>query len=113
MSGGRFDYIDRNLKNEIFGWNDDWKHVNKNVFEDREITELVWDVLELIHAYDWYASGDTGEKTYLEAKNDFKKKWFTDRETGIKRTIDTAMEEVREELYKTYGIVTSGEEDNG
>lgn len=41
MSGGRFDYKDQGLRNEIFGWGDTWC----NVFEDREISELVWDVL--------------------------------------------------------------------
>ena len=49
MSGGRFNYMDSTIKNEIFGW------TNKpiNVFEDREISELVWDVFDLIHSYDW------------------------------------------------------------
>ena len=37
MSGGRFDYIDSRAKNEIFGWG----YKPTNVFEDREISELV------------------------------------------------------------------------
>lgn len=45
MSGGRFDYKDSSLKGEIYGWTDK----PSNVFEDREISELVWDVLDLIH----------------------------------------------------------------
>lgn len=43
------------------------------VFEDREISELVWDVFDLIHSYDWYASGDTCKETYLKGKAEFKK----------------------------------------
>ena len=64
MSGGRFEYIDGRLKDEIFGWTDK----PGNVFEDKEISELVWDVLDLIHDFDWYASGDTCKETYLKKK---------------------------------------------
>ena len=99
MSGGRFDYQDSRLKSEIFGWTD----TPRNVFEDREISELVWDVLDLIHDYDWYASGDTCKETYLKAKAEFKKKWLGgNRGLRIKQTIDKALEEVRQELYETY-----------
>lgn len=105
MSGGRFEYTDSRLKNEIFGWSD----APHNVFEDREISELVWDVLELIHEYDWYASGDTGEESYLKAKEAFKKKWFGDRDVRIQRIIDEALKECKDELYKTFGFEESGE----
>lgn len=109
MSGGHFDYIDGRLKSEIFGWDEIWH----NVFEDREISELVWDVLDLIHDFDWYKSGDTSEERYLKSKAAFKKKWFEyDRTEGIKRIIDEAVEELRKDLYKTYDIekgVKSGE----
>ena len=100
MSGGRFEYADERLKNEIFGW------VEKpyNVFEDHEISEIVWDVLDLIHDYDWYASGDTGEDDYLKAKESFKKKWFGDRDVRMRRIVDDALKECKEELYKTFGF---------
>lgn len=100
MSGGRFDYLDNRLKDEIFGWCDKWT----NVFEDREFSELVWDVLNLIHDFDWYQSGDTCKETYLVSKAEFKKKWFSNRGVRIRRTIDTALDEVRAELYETYGL---------
>lgn len=100
MSGGRFNYMDLNLRDEIFGWSDKWH----NVFEDREISELVWDILALIHDYDWYVSCDTCKDTYLKAKAEFKRKWLSDRGVAVKRTIDTAIEELRAELYETYGI---------
>ena len=105
MSGGHFEYLDGRLKDEIFGWTDK----PKNVFEDREISELVFDVLDLIHEFDWYYSGDTSKETYLEAKAEFKKKWFSNRGVRIKRTIDKALGEVRAELYETYGIEKDGE----
>ena len=101
MSGGKFDYMDMHLKTEIFGYGDE----PTNVFEDREISELVWDVLDLIHKYDWYASADTGEDTYLEAKAKFKAKWFKEeRSERIKGIVDKAISEVRKELYKTFDV---------
>lgn len=101
MSGGRFDYIDSRCKGEIFGWSAE-KPIN--VFEDREISELIWDVFDLIHEFDWYASGDTCEDTYLKAKAEFKNKWLKRDGERVKRVIDNAINEVREELYKTYGV---------
>lgn len=105
MSGGNFNYVDATLRDEIYGWSDAWH----NVFEDREISELVWDILDLIHDYDWYVSGDTSKETYLKAKADFKNKWFNNRDVVVKRVVDTAIEEVKAELYETYGIGGSAE----
>ena len=102
MSGGRFDYADEHAMNEIFGICD--ADNIPNVFEDREISELVYDVFNLIHDFDWYACNDTGKEDYLESKQRFKKKWFgTKRGLRIKRIIDDAIERTRAELYETFG----------
>ena len=101
MSGGRFDYKDQGLRNEIFGWGDTWC----NVFEDREISELVWDVLNLVHEFDWYDSGDTGEDTWLKEKVAFKGKWLSGNNADrVKRIIDDTFREAKEELYKTFDL---------
>ena len=100
MSGGRFDYVDSRLKDEIFGWTDE----PSNVFEDREISELVWDVLNLIHDYDWYASGDTCKETYLKAKAEFKRKWMDNRGVRVRRIVDEALKHCKDELYETFGL---------
>lgn len=103
MSGGRFDYADERLMAEMFGFDDDDKI--PNVMEDREISELTYDLLKLIHEYDWYACGDTGKEDYLKAKKAFKKKWFgTKRGLRIKRIVDEAIEHTREELYETFDV---------
>ena len=107
MSGGRFNYADSRLKNEIFGWSDD----PHNVFEDREISELVWDVLNLIHDYDWYASGDTCKDTYLKKKAEFKKKWFSNRGVRVRRIVDDAVGELRRELYETFSLEEASQTD--
>lgn len=100
MSGGRFRYVDFTLKNEIFNFADECT----NVFEDKEISELVWDILDLIHDYDWYASGDTCKETYLAKKSAFKAKWFSNRGVRVRRIVDEAIDSVRQELYETYRI---------
>ena len=103
MSGGYFEYADQRAKNEIFGYlGDDPK---KNVFEDEEISDLIWDVFQLIHDYDWYKSGDTCEEKYLEKKSAFKKKWFkSDRKVRLKGYVDDRLKEVKDELYRLMGV---------
>ena len=108
MSGGRFDYIDSRAKSEIFGWTSGDKI--PNVFEDREISELVYDVFDLIHDFDWYANGDTCKETYLKSKAEFKKKWLGgNRGVRVRRIIDEAIQDAKDELYETYGITKDGE----
>ena len=107
MSGGHFNYEDSRLKNEIFGWTDK----PANVFEDKEISELVWDVFDLIHVFDWYASGDSNEKKYLEVKAKFKAKWLRgDYEVRIREIVDDALSQCKEELYKTFDIKEGNDE---
>ena len=101
MSGGRFEYKDSALKNEIFGW---FADKPTNAFEDREISELVWDVLDLIHEFDWYISGDTDKDKYLKAKSEFKKKWFSNRGVRVRHIVDDAISQCKTELYETFGL---------
>lgn len=101
MSGGRFDYVDSQLKSEIFGWSNEYKDA-PNVFEDVEINELVWDTLDLIHDYDWYTSGDTSKQRWLESKSVFKQKWLKTDVDRVKRIIDAEIEKCKVTLYETY-----------
>ena len=104
MSGGRFNYENDSLMSEMFDFLEEGDPI-PNVLEDREISELTYDLLTLIHDYDWYASGDTGKQDYLKAKKAFKKKWFgTNRGLRIKRIVDDAVEHTREELYETFDL---------
>lgn len=94
MSGGHWNYIDNRLKNEIFDFSDK----PSNQFEDMEISQLVWDVLELMHDYDWYASGDTAKSDYIKAKNAFKIKWFGGRSERIEGIVEKRLAEIKSEL---------------
>jgi hypothetical protein len=68
MSGGHFDYIDLRLfnmiddtlENDIINSNDNTRHYPLKL---KELSKAIGD---LIHAYDWFISGDTGEDTYLK-----------------------------------------------
>ena len=101
MSGGCFDYLDNRLKSEIFGY---CCQEPKNIFEDREISQLIWEVLDLIHEFDWYKSEDTCKDTYLEAKAAFKKRWFSNRGVRVKRIVDESVADLKRELYETFSI---------
>ncbi len=99
MSGGHFDYKEFSLKDEIFGYSDK----PKNVFEDKEISGLVWDVLNLIHELARHYSGDTDEEEWLKIKANFKKKWLNgSSEERAKGIIDSSIDELKQELYKTF-----------
>lgn len=110
MSGGRFNYTDSSLMDEIFGYSEK----PTNVFEDWEISRLVWDTLELIHDYDLYVCSDTCEETWLEAKQKFKKKWFeSPRKDRLKKIIDDTAEEFKKEMYKTIGLTLPADKSGG
>lgn len=100
MSGGRFNYADCNLKSEMFGYGGD-KPIN--VMEDDEISELVWDVLNLIHDLDYYQSEDTCRETYIESKTEFKKKWFGNRKIRLEKIIDRKIEDLKTEIAEMIG----------
>ena len=109
MSGGRCDYRDAAAQSEIFGWISDGDKI-PNVFEDREISELIYDVFNLIHDYDWYASGDTCKDTWLKSKKAFKKKWFgNNRGLRVRKIVDDAIKECKSELYETFGMESDTE----
>ena len=106
MSGGTFSYTDSQLKNEMFGYSYDNEWSGRNVLEDRELSEMTFDLLTILHDYDWYCAGDSDEESWLEAKAKFKDKWLKNPKIRVKHVIDTAVEDLRQELYKTYGLET-------
>ena len=99
MGGGHFDYNDKQLKNDMFGY----EHEYKNPLEDREISNLVYDVLTLLHVFDYYKSGDTGEESYLTSKDKFKKKWLHNKnyqKEVIEQIINDTLQDTKDELLK-------------
>lgn len=123
MSGGRWNYGQCNLGYDMFpgcdvcyGLGDDERSKYSNYtisikearrlnpMRDKQISELVFDVLCLIYSCDWYLSGDTRSSTYREDVNFFKEKWLGKPEKTTKEEIDKSVEELRDELYVTFGL---------
>ena len=66
--------------------------------EDREISELVYDVFCLLHSYDWYKEADTSEDTYRKDVKYFKDKW-------LNKSQDERIDSLRESCRKDYESV--------
>lgn len=117
MSGGYFSYLNDTAAREIFGWEleityglenlrrDAKQAAKDNPLEDREISELVYDVFCLLHSYDWYKACDTDYETYQKDVEFFKNKWLKattseriDRltEQAVERIKDAAQKEIEE-----------------
>ena len=115
MSGGHWGYKNDYMAHEIFSWNmspdygkegfDQAKYARKlNPLEDKQLSEMLWDMLCLLHSYDWYASGDTCEDTYRKDVAHFKKKWLNrSTEELVCVEIDKALSEAREDLLQIFG----------
>lgn len=90
MSGGSLDYFYSQLQ----------EHTGD--FEDKELDELVEDLAKLFHDREWYLSGDYCEGTWNEARDNFKKKWFTD--VGRQERITKYLDDIRQEVLQSFGI---------
>lgn len=97
MSGGYWEYRDDSLRSDIFGWDDEKRPV-PDVFEDVVISNIIHDMFDLMHEFDWYKSGDTNENTYKKAVADFKKKWFKDTKLTFGKLIDEQVKALEERL---------------
>lgn len=88
MSGGAFEYKDSSLMDELYPNSYNYKNSSdiENVFEDKEVSELMYDALSLIHDLDYYLSGDTSKDDYNKKLNFFKDKWMNNQNNN-KNTI--------------------------
>ena len=116
MSGGKWDYLDDRLATEIFGYwistssllDEKYNHsikevIRNNPLEDYEMSAIVFDVLCVLHAYDWAISGDTEMEYYRREVKAFKNKWLKSSERDrAKSIIDTCITNLKEALYETF-----------
>ena len=93
MSGGSFDYICYKIKDAA------------RYAEDKEISELLYDLADLLHDEEWADSGDYSKDKYLNSLEIFKKKWFgSNREERLKNYVDDSIQKLRDELYELVGV---------
>lgn len=116
MSGGHFNDTNDRFASELFGWEHFVSYGEKgfkeakwaaksNPLEDKEISEIAWDLLCVINSYAYYASCDTSEEQYRSDVRYFKDKWLKPgRKETLKRLVDKSCDDLREELYKEIGI---------
>lgn len=114
MSGGRFNYCNDTLCRDIFGWtvspdygDDGFRQSNLarrlDPLDDIIMSELVFDVFCILHSYDWYRSGDTGEDTYRDDVRRFKDKWLKHiPDDRVREIIDDELNVVRGRLYNAF-----------
>lgn len=114
MSGGHFDYHNDYLCQDIYGWNVSPDYGERGFsqsklarrldpLDDLVMSELVFDVFCILHSYDWYRSGDTGEDTYREDVQRFKDKWLKQiPDERIREIIDDELNVVRGRLYQAF-----------
>lgn len=114
MSGGRFNYKQYSIAEEVYGYDmyldygDDGFSksrlaAKRNPFEDVEMSEMFWDMLCVLHSLDWYQSGDNCESTYRDDVEYFKKKWFgKTEEDRVKTIVDNAILNMKEDIATAF-----------
>lgn len=126
MSGGRFNYDNDQAGTSIFGWNvnidyglGDRKYYmesvkearQQNPFQDKQLSEMAYDLFCLLHSLDWYLPGDIGEDTYQKDRAFFKKKWLKPTASDLAAAeIEKSICECRAELLNTL-LVKDGDAD--
>ena len=117
MSGGYWDYRDRSLATDIFGYHIDTscglageKHdenmrivIKDNRLGDPEISAIAFELFCLLYSYDYAESGDSCRDDYRKDAEAFKQRWLkTSRTKQVQRMIDICTENLRQELYETF-----------
>ena len=115
MSGGYFCGHANRLAEDLFAFN--YPHYGQkgfsgaalarqqNPLEDKTISELTWDLLCVLHAFDYYKSGDIGEDAYREDVERFKAKWCKPySKKRAKEIVDAEVAALRTELYRDFGL---------
>ena len=93
MSGGSYSYIYSTLLSECYGR-----------MYDAEMNDMINDLAEVLHALEWWQSGDSSEDRYRNTLMKFKAKWFKgDRQERLKGYIDEQIGIVRSQLYSLIG----------
>lgn len=67
-------------------------------FGDKELDDMMEDLVELFHDREWFLSGDTGDGDWNEARDAFKEKWFT--EHGRQERIEKYLVEFADEVVE-------------
>lgn len=98
MSGGSYSYVYCQVENECVG----------RMF-DRQLDEMMKDLVKVLHDLEWWQSSDTGEDTYRRAVTEFKKKWFKQRKIDVQKQIESEFERTKDKLMKEFEYLNDDE----
>lgn len=88
MSGGSFNYGYVKIEYDYVGY-----------MQDREMDDLMKDIVKIMHDLEWWKSGDIDEEDYRETVKNFKKKWFKQSSNKrIKKYINEELNQFKENL---------------
>ena len=87
MSGGEMDYLCFKVQEQCF-----------EKMCDDELNDMIPDLVDLLHALEWWRSGDTNEENYRVAARDFKNRWFGKRDLLLRRKIADKLKQTAEEI---------------
>lgn len=123
MSGGSWNYESDNLCSRLYGYgiHADYGEGGRrqsafarvlDPLQDGEISEMCFDMLCLLHSFDWYQCADTDEEQYRADVQAFKEKWLkcTPTKRAVREcnaTIQIIRKEVDaklEDLCKSLGV---------
>ena len=90
MSGGSLGYFFGDLQSHV------------GDFEDKELDDLTEDLAELFHEREWFLSSDISEGEWNLARDNFKKKWFTN--IGRQERIQKYLDAVKQEVMRSFGF---------
>ena len=91
MSGGSFEYRYLIIEDCYVG----------NMF-DKELDEMLKDLVKVLHDLEWWQSGDISEKKYRETVTKFKAKWFKRDKVNIERIIEKEFSNKKDELLSQF-----------
>ena len=92
MSGGHFDYDDSRL----YEWSRQVR-IDGNPL----LADLLHDIGDLLHAYDWWKSGDSSRDDWLVAWEFWKKKWMDGNIADL--TMDSIRDSMRQMIWESLG----------
>lgn len=86
MSGGSFDYLFYQVEDTYSG-----------EMRDKEMNELIDDLIKVLHDLEWWQSSDISEEDYRETVTKFKTKWFS----GYDKDTNGRIERFKNQLLKS------------
>lgn len=91
MSGGSYEYKYNIIEDYYVG----------KMF-DRELDEMLKDLIDVLHDVEWWQSGDISEEDYRECVTKFKAKWFKRDKMKIKDFIEKEFNNKKDELLSQF-----------